>query len=140
MCRYCLSDDISIDSIENTLICLCKCKGTLKYTHSVCFRHWINSKKQENDKFSKITQSCISYDFKSLICEVCREPIPHSVLINGQEAEILSIERPKKPMPYLLLQRIEANGEIKGIYIISGRTIDGKDNLCVIVYIIIFMI
>ena len=101
MCRYCLSDDISIDSIENTLICLCKCKGTLKYTHFVCFRHWIDSKKKENDKFSKITQSCISYDFKSLICEVCREPIPHSVLINGQEAEILSIERPKKPMPYL---------------------------------------
>ena len=133
ICRYCLSDDISIDPIENTLICLCKCKGTLEYTHVVCFRHWIDSRKKEKNNFAKITQSCISYDFKSLICEVCREPIPHAVMINGQEAEILAIERPNIPIPYLVLQRIEGNSEIKGIDIIYGRTIDGKENVCTIV-------
>lgn len=130
ICRYCLSDDISTDPVENTLICLCKCKGTCKYTHVICFRHWIDSKKKEKDKLARVTTTCICYDFKSMICEVCREPIPHSVIIHGQETEILAIERPlEQKIPYLILQNDE-NKEIKGLYIIYGKTIDGAVNEC----------
>jgi len=61
ICRYCLSEDISSDPIENTLICLCKCKGTCKYTHVVCFRHWIDNKKRGIEKLANITPSCVKF-------------------------------------------------------------------------------
>jgi len=49
----------------------------------------------------------VTYDCKALICEVCREPLPHSAMINGQETEILAPERPQSPIPYMILYRIE---------------------------------
>jgi len=47
-------------------------------------------------------------------------------MINGQETEILAPERPQAPIPYMILYRIENNDDIKGIYLIYGKSIDGK--------------
>lgn len=40
-CRFCYSDDASID---NPLLISCKCAGSVGYLHLACLKQWLNFK------------------------------------------------------------------------------------------------
>lgn len=71
VCRICYSGEVSS---ENPLISLCKCDGSLRYTHYDCFKFWMNSKLTE-----KKTEVYSFISFKNLRCEICKTEYPSSL-------------------------------------------------------------
>jgi len=109
-CRICLADEITE---ENPLICPCKCSGTMKYIHLMCLREWLKNRLK-----TRQTGHSISYFFKSLSCELCKEPLPQSVTVKERFIELMSIPRPETP--FLLLedgQRDERTN--RGLHMVS---------------------
>jgi len=59
------------NTLENPLLSLCKCTGTLKYIHLNCIKLWINSKLIKTN-----IQGIQSYYWKLYECEVCKTQYP----------------------------------------------------------------
>ena len=60
----------------------------------------------------------MQYQFKRLECEVCKEPIPETIIVDDQELALIQIERPQAP--YVMLQSIVRDKKtINGIYLLS---------------------
>ena len=74
VCRICYDRAVSSD---NPLISLCRCTGSLRYTHYECFKAWMNSKivEKKNDTYTYIS-------FKNLKCEICKQDFPSSLRVS----------------------------------------------------------
>ena len=78
VCRICYSNEVSS---ENPLISLCKCDGSLRYTHYDCFKFWMNSKLTE-----KKTDIYTFFSFKNLKCEICKTDYPSRLNIKQPQS------------------------------------------------------
>jgi len=63
-CRICYSNK---NTIENPLLTICKCSGSLKFIHKNCFKIWILSKSHQKSKM--LIKSLL---LDSFICELCK--------------------------------------------------------------------
>jgi len=72
VCRICLGED-EVEG-ENSLICPCKCAGTMKYIHILCLKEWLNNKKLVYNG-----ERVKSYFWKALECELCKEPFENKM-------------------------------------------------------------
>jgi hypothetical protein len=106
-CRICLSDETSA---EDPLICPCKCAGTMKYIHLLCLRQWLKSSMK-----TRQTGSSVSYFWKTLKCELCKEKLPSSVNVKDRYIELICIPLPETS--FILLE--EVSGDSKGLHMIS---------------------
>jgi len=79
-------------------------------------KQWIDSKKSKIEGSNNI---CLSFNFKKLSCEICKDPLPYSVKIAGNEEAIIDIKKPETT-PYVLLEKIEVLKENRGLYLIKG--------------------
>lgn len=70
-CRICYDID---SSPNNPLITPCKCSGTMRYIHIECLKSWIEGK-----KISRQSDNTISYCWKVLDCELCKEIFPSRI-------------------------------------------------------------
>jgi hypothetical protein len=78
-CRVCLLDG-SGDDEEDPLIQACSCRGSIRYIHLNCLRHWINGRLSLNDPVSGLSR--YTYLFKQLTCELCKASYPLYVRLN----------------------------------------------------------
>ena len=71
-CKICLSGG---DEIDNPLVNLCRCSGSMRYVHFICLKMWMNTKlsNKENDK-----KTVLSFNMKSFNCEICKTPYPRN--------------------------------------------------------------
>ena len=87
-CRICLSGYFSQ---RNPLIMPCKCQGTMRNIHVRCLQQWLQTKVVGRDRGCSKT-----YHMKSLACELCKEPLPKELRVNGKDTDLIQIEYPTK--------------------------------------------
>lgn len=107
-CRICLSDTYTK---QNPLMTPCKCAGTMRYIHLECLQQWLASKMTMRQ-----SGSTLSYSWKNLECELCKEPFPLVASLEGRLVELVQMHKPETP--YLILEddRVERG---RGLHVIS---------------------
>jgi hypothetical protein len=69
----------------------------MKYIHLDCIRQWLKG------KVTTRQNGCTaSYYWRRLNCELCKEPLPSSFVLNGRTFELIELPRP--PTPYIILE------------------------------------
>lgn len=115
-CRICLINNLYPDPLDNTLVSPCKCKGSCEYVHLKCLKHWIDSKKSTIENSENV---CLSFNYKKLSCEICKESLPYTLKLGPQEYDIIDIKKPTN-LPYIILEKIENGRENKGLFLVKG--------------------
>lgn len=106
-CRICLLEG---GTDRDPLVCPCQCKGSIKFVHLDCLRHWINGRLSlTGDNQSK------SFFFKQLQCELCKTPFPSAVVLNGERVSIVNF--PKIEAPFIILENM--GGLNRGLHVVS---------------------
>ena len=72
LCKYCYTSE---SIVENPLVEMCKCAGSIKYVHYNCLKMWLKSQKQE-----KSEGSTHSIHWKRFECEMCKTAYPCKLL------------------------------------------------------------
>lgn len=86
----------------------------MKFIHLKCLQLLV-----KNKLTTKQTGNCVSFQWKSLDCELCKFPFPISIDYgNGKVVELLEIPKPESQ--YVILEALckEKNG-MRGIYVVS---------------------
>jgi len=115
-CRICLISNLYPDPLDNTLVSPCKCKGSCEYVHLKCLKHWIDSKKSTIENSENV---CLSFNYKKLSCEICKESLPYTLKFGSQEYDIIDIKKPTN-LPYIILEKVENGRENKGLFLVKG--------------------
>ena len=68
LCRVCYNE---AQTVENPLLSICHCTGTLRFIHYKCVHFWLESKLN----VVKLPHIC-SYYLKLFECEICKTPYP----------------------------------------------------------------
>jgi hypothetical protein len=109
-CRVCFS---SSNGSCNPLLSLCLCAGTMKFIHLDCIRQWLKGKIT-----TRQIGSTLSYYWKQLSCELCKEILPNSTLINGKLVDIVEVTKPFSPFILLEVKAKQSN-EVSSIHVVS---------------------
>ena len=88
-CRVCYDKETER---QNPLLSHCKCDGSVKFTHFLCLKQWLRSKVNQ-----KNTDTSITYQWKSLECEICRTELPLSLWDRGIQFSLFDVEHPQCP-------------------------------------------
>ncbi|KAH8741271.1 hypothetical protein FG386_000178 [Cryptosporidium ryanae] len=108
-CRICLTEG---EQEDDPLLCPCQCRGSIKFVHLECLRHWINGRLNlTNDNNSRDT-----FFFRQLQCELCKSPLPSSASIKGSRVNIVNL--PKTRPPFIVLENIYGNVH-RGVHVVS---------------------
>lgn len=88
----------------------------MKYIHFECVRKWLKSKIT-----MRTIGSVVSYYWKLLSCELCKENLPNSIIINGRICDLVDVHRPSSP--YLLLEVKATGGDrTNSLHVVSVLT------------------
>ena len=109
MCRICLCET---SESENPLVSPCSCSGTMKYIHIQCLQKWILSR-----IVTKVNDCNVSYQWKAMICELCKHNFPQEITVQQKKFEVFSFEKPKAP--YLVLESLSRERSNTGLLVIS---------------------
>ncbi|XP_055388705.1 uncharacterized protein LOC129617557 [Condylostylus longicornis] len=107
-CRICLLDG---GTAEDPLLCPCQCKGSIKFVHLDCLRHWINGRLSISDDQQKA-----SFFFKQLQCELCKAAFPSAVILNNERVSIVRV--PKIEPPFIILENNVGTNN-RGLHVVS---------------------
>jgi hypothetical protein len=118
-CKICLETEYNL---ANPLITPCSCSGSVKHVHLSCLKQWITSK-----CYSKVDVACSMYMWKDLECELCHQSLPDVFLHDNQEISLVDIVKPKTP--YLILETMPENKDIRKVYYVATVTEDNKECL-----------
>lgn len=109
-CRVCLNSD---NEIENPLIDVCKCQGSVGLIHLDCLKQWLNNK-----IVTKIYAYLIVHSFKDLKCEICNSILPERIIINDKIEYLIDLKLPEKDN-YIILETLSSElKDVKYLYII----------------------
>jgi hypothetical protein len=114
-CRICLLEGSTED---DPLINPCSCKGSIRYVHLECLRHWIKGRLNLSDASSQ----CGSYFYKQLTCELCHAAYPAYVSVAGQRVPMVPV--PKTKPPFVVLETLvrdpnPQDNPYRGLHVIS---------------------
>lgn len=108
-CRICLTEG---EQENDPLLCPCQCRGSIKFVHLECLRHWINGRLNlANENGSGDT-----FFFRQLQCELCKSPLPSSASIKGSRVSIVKV--PQAKPPFVVLENIYGNVH-RGVHVVS---------------------
>lgn len=93
---------------NNPLISPCKCSGSMKYIHYGCLKSWLDSKRN-----IKMTETAVSYHWKSLECELCKTIYPELI---KTKYSLVSYSKPESN--YMILESINSSSA-KSIYVVN---------------------
>jgi hypothetical protein len=93
-CRVCYSESYTM---EDPLVSICKCAGSLQFLHISCLRFWIASRVEVRER-----GPVRSYEWKRLECELCKSPYPVKVQLDSYTYELVSFPRPHEH--YIVLE------------------------------------
>jgi hypothetical protein len=123
-CRVCYRDSYTI---EDPLVSICKCAGSLKFVHINCVKNWIASRMQTREKGPVRT-----YEWKKLECEICRSEYPVKVTYEALTYDLLSV--PKLHSRYLVLEELSRSTDSTYtcfyIHLEEGRVRCGRSHDC----------
>ncbi|KAF4675734.1 hypothetical protein FOL47_007325 [Perkinsus chesapeaki] len=126
-CRICLLEASGSDE-EDPLIEACACRGSIRYVHLGCLRHWIQGRLCLGGNEGH--NSPHTYLFRQLTCELCRTSYPMNIVFSDGSMSQL-VPMPETKAPYLVLEnmmRIDPAAEggegqssihSRGVYVIS---------------------
>ncbi|CAG9326895.1 unnamed protein product [Blepharisma stoltei] len=110
VCRICLCDT---NEPNNPLISPCMCSGTMKYIHVLCLQKWISSKLS-----TKEGENSVIYCWKSMDCELCKQPFPTKVKSGRKTYEIFIAEG--ITTPYIVLEAMNKDhNSHRYLYLVS---------------------
>lgn len=116
-CKICLETEYNL---TNPLLAPCSCSGSVKHVHLECLKQWITSK-----CYSKVDADCSMYMWKDLECELCHQCLPDVFLHDNQEISLVDMVKPKTP--YLILETMPENKDIRKVYYVATVTEDNKE-------------
>eukprot|EP00927_Polykrikos_kofoidii_P051985 TRINITY_DN4575_c0_g1_i1.p1 TRINITY_DN4575_c0_g1~~TRINITY_DN4575_c0_g1_i1.p1 ORF type:complete len:440 (-),score=48.38 TRINITY_DN4575_c0_g1_i1:147-1466(-) len=111
LCRICLLEGPSED---DPLIAPCQCKGSIKYVHLGCLRHWIKGRLNFTDS------SGGSYFYRPLACELCKGVYPTYVHSGSDRSPL--VEVPRTQPPFIVLENMVRDSQqhtSRGLHVIS---------------------
>jgi len=115
ICKICLQN---IDDVDNPLVNLCRCAGSMLYCHYLCLKLWMGTKlsNKENEK-----KTVYSHNMKSFNCEICKTPYPLRFRFNNKYFDLIDCTRPSESNYIILesLNQLKDNNNYKSIHIIS---------------------
>ncbi|EER17525.1 membrane associated RING finger, putative [Perkinsus marinus ATCC 50983] len=117
-CRICLLEASGSD--EDPLVEACACRGSIRYVHLGCLRHWVEGRLSLHSG-SEQQGSTHTYLFRQLACELCRTNYPLYVRLHDGHVEQL-VPMPETRAPYMVLENMMRVDPIGG-----GQT-EGADN------------
>lgn len=110
VCRICYSDNVEA---TNPLMSPCSCDGTMKFIHLKCLQQCLRSRIN-----IRTTEKVVSFIWKSLDCELCKKPFPHSLNINGTRIELIDIPKPDARFIVFELLRKDKTSP-RGLHLVS---------------------
>jgi hypothetical protein len=110
VCRICYSDNVEA---LNPLMTPCSCDGTMKFIHLKCLQQCLRSRIN-----IRTTEKVVSFVWKSLDCELCKKPFPHTVTLNGQRIELIDIPKPDARFIVFELLRKDKTS-FRGLHLVS---------------------
>jgi hypothetical protein len=85
----------------------------MKYIHLMCLRQWLKSNMK-----TRQTGRSVSYFWKTLKCELCKEKLPSSVSVKDRYIELICIPLPETS--FILLEEVSGDAQqSKGLHMIS---------------------
>lgn len=113
-CKICFLDEENFeDGSEFFFISPCNCKGSCEFVHLECLKGWLASRLNP-----KANNNTLSYNWKKLECEVCKQPLPKELEIGDKKFNLISINKPD--VPYIILENVSRDKKIsKGLYIVQ---------------------
>lgn len=106
-CRICLLEG---NQANDPLISPCDCKGSIRFVHLECLRHWINGRLNFHEQLHK------PIFVKQLLCELCKIPYPTAISYNNERMQVVTV--PKTEPPFLVLENMVGSHQ-KGVHVIS---------------------
>jgi hypothetical protein len=100
-CRVCYSD---LSTLEDPLVSICKCDGSLKYIHLHCLQTWISTKARVSRN-----PSYLSYEWQGLACEICKTPYPQAVQLKDEVFTLISV--PKFGSKFIIFEEVNQSSE-----------------------------
>ena len=73
-CRFCFKSEIRVD---DPLISVCNCRGTLRFVHTSCLEYWIKSKCTVKCEY--LNPNCYKITLDNFFCEICKKNYPLAV-------------------------------------------------------------
>ncbi|KAF7458818.1 putative zinc finger protein [Cryptosporidium felis] len=108
-CRICLTEG---EQEDDPLLCPCQCRGSIKFVHLECLRHWINGRLN----LANESGPGDTFFFRQLQCELCKSPLPSSASIKGSRVNIVRV--PQARPPFIVLENIYGNVH-RGVHVVS---------------------
>ena len=108
-CRICLSDT---QTLSNPLISPCHCSGTMKFIHLECLQEWLKSRLN-----LKQNGSAMSYFWRTLDCELCKEDFPTAIQINDEARDLVEVHKPN--CAFIVLEDIRRENSNRGLHVVS---------------------
>lgn len=106
-CRICLLEG---NQENDPLISPCDCKGSIRFVHLECLRHWINGRLNFHEQQHK------PIFVRQLLCELCKIPYPTAISYNNERMQVVTV--PKTEPPFLVLENMVGSHQ-KGVHVIS---------------------
>eukprot|EP00922_Rhytidocystis_sp_ex-Travisia-forbesii_P017424 GHVS01025987.1.p1 GENE.GHVS01025987.1~~GHVS01025987.1.p1 ORF type:complete len:622 (-),score=130.91 GHVS01025987.1:474-2339(-) len=106
-CRICLLEG---NQEDDPLICPCQCRGSIKFVHVECLRHWVNGKINITDDQRN------TFFFRQIQCELCKTVFPSSINFNSEKIQIVKV--PTTEPPFIVLENLVGNSQ-RGVHVIS---------------------
>jgi hypothetical protein len=100
-CRVCYSEAYSM---EDPLVSICKCLGSLRFLHISCLKTWIATRVEVQERGPVLT-----YEWRKLQCELCMAEYPVKVQYGSFTYDLVSISRPDPH--YLILEEVSRKGD-----------------------------
>lgn len=98
LCRICFE---GCNSLDNPLVSLCKCMGTVKYIHFECLKDWVSKnvvKREQNNT--------LFYSYQEPKCEICQKYYQAEFTYEGKKYSLLDMDRAPNP-PYAIFEGID---------------------------------
>lgn len=98
-CRICFRTHTNV---IDPLLSICKCMGSMGLTHLKCLQKWLLSK-----ALIKANVNCMSYCWRAVRCDICKEPLPETFSHENTIYELLAV--PKPPTSSISLKDFRKN-------------------------------
>lgn len=100
LCKICHSEDYNM---ENPLLSVCHCTGSMRFVHYKCLKSWLNYKLTIKEQ-----EGLSSYCWKSFECEICKTGYPSNIQHEGFKYSLTELKLPISGN-YLVLETSSKN-------------------------------
>ena len=117
-CKICLGEES--DRENDPLVNLCKCKGSVSFSHFLCIKKWMESKCTVKGNCKKTVKNFIITSFN---CEICKTPYPVQFKLSGIEKpfELIDLKIPLG-CDYIILESLDQmkdNHNFKMVHVVQ---------------------